>query len=105
MLLNKLKVDKPELGITYEHLHLVDNFFAPDSGRGEKIRVTRDEKTNQVRACMRKVRLGDLNIYCPKRAVDWRVSVNLEIPGTPFFATASIALPSPSLSSLYHMCF
>ena len=30
---------------------------------------------------MRKIRLGDLNIYSPKRAADWRVSVNLEVPG------------------------
>ena len=27
------------------------------------------------------MRLGDLNIYSPKCAADWRVSVNLEIPG------------------------
>ena len=81
MLLNKLKVEKPELNINYEHLHLIDNFYSPESGRGEKIRLTRDEKTGQVRACMRKVRLGDLNIFCPKRSVDWRVSVNMEIPG------------------------
>ena len=84
MLLNKLKTDNASAGandISYEHLRLVDNFFEPDGGR-EKIRVTRDEKTGDVRECMRKVRLGDLNVYCPKRLVDWRVSVNLEIPGT-----------------------
>ncbi|RPD62857.1 mRNA triphosphatase CET1 [Lentinus tigrinus ALCF2SS1-6] len=83
ILLNKLKVEKPELNINYEHLHLIDNFYSPESGRGEKIRVTRDEKTSQVRACVRKVRLGDLNIFCPKRLVDWRVSVNMEIPVPP----------------------
>ncbi|KAJ7784700.1 CYTH-like domain-containing protein [Mycena metata] len=37
-------------------------------------------KTGKVLECMRKIRLGDLNIYSPKRAVDWRVSVNLEVP-------------------------
>lgn len=31
---------------------------------------------------MKKVRLGNLDIYCPKRNADWRVSVNLEVPGT-----------------------
>ena len=68
----------------------MDHFFADDGGGGgggrgsDKIRVTRDAKTNVVRACVRKVRLGDLNIYCPKRAVDWRVSVNMEIPGAYF---------------------
>lgn len=80
-LLNKLKLDNKTNDISYEHLHLIDNFYMPDSGH-EKIRVTRDEKTGLVRACVRKVRLGDLNIYSPKRFVDWRVSVNMEIPGT-----------------------
>ncbi|KAH9925358.1 mRNA triphosphatase CET1 [Epithele typhae] len=89
-LLNQLKLDQPALEISYEHLHLLDNFFAPEGGgRGEKIRVTRDEKTGQVRACVRKVRLADLNIFCPKRAVDWRVSVNLEIPVPPPIGTPS----------------
>lgn len=43
--------------------------------------MTRDEKTGEVVECVRKVRLSDLNIYSPKRAADWRISVNLEIPG------------------------
>ncbi|KAF8879086.1 CYTH-like domain-containing protein [Gymnopilus junonius] len=49
-------------------------------GDRDKIRVTRDTNTGVVVECMRKVRLGDLNVYCPKREADWRVSVNLEIP-------------------------
>ncbi|KAI1794765.1 mRNA triphosphatase CET1 [Ganoderma leucocontextum] len=85
-LLNDLKIKNADLQIDYEHLHLIDNFFEPDRGR-EKIRVTRDEKTAEVRACMRKVRLGDLNIYCPKRLVDWRISVNMEIPVPPPLGT------------------
>jgi hypothetical protein len=40
------------------------------------------ETTGAVIECMRKIRLGDLNIYSPKRAADWRVSVNLEVPGS-----------------------
>ena len=32
--------------------------------------------------CVQKVRLGVLNVYSPKWRADWRVSVNLEIPGT-----------------------
>jgi polynucleotide 5'-triphosphatase len=43
--------------------------------------MTRDERTGEVVECVKKVRLRDLNIYSPKRAADWRVSVNLEIPG------------------------
>lgn len=49
--------------------------------------MTRDEKTGEVLECMRKIRLGDLNVYSPKREADWRVSVNLEVPGAlaPYF--------------------
>lgn len=54
----------------------------PGAGRGaEKIRVTRDEKSGTVVQCVRKIRLGDLNIFSPQRGADWRVSVNLEVPG------------------------
>ncbi len=53
--------------------------------------MTRDEKSGTVNACMRKVRLGSLDIYSPKRAVDWRISVNMEIPGE-FYETSSLGL-------------
>lgn len=53
-----------------------------DGNDRDKIRVTTNEKTGTVLECMRKIRLGDLNIYSPKRDADWRVSVNLEVPST-----------------------
>lgn len=72
----------PSSPLGYSHLHLVDSFYPTDNPHDkEKIRVTRDEKTGTVVECMRKIRLGDLNIYSPKREADWRVSVNLEVPG------------------------
>jgi hypothetical protein len=86
--LNELKIASAQPGfpstpIAYTHLHLVDSFYPTDNPHDkEKIRVTRDEKTGNVIECMRKIRLGDLNIYSPKRAADWRVSVNLEVPGS-----------------------
>ena len=43
--------------------------------------MTRDERTGELVECVRKIRLKDLNIFSPKRAADWRISVNLEIPG------------------------
>jgi len=59
----------------------MDSFYPSTSGSDrDKIRVTRDEKTGTVLECMRKIRLGDLNVYSPKREADWRVSVNLEVP-------------------------
>jgi len=82
-LLNSLKEasDKPgyhSSPIAYTHTHLVDSFYA--TGDREKIRVTRNEKTGQVLATVKKVRLGNLDIYSPKQAADWRVSVNIEVP-------------------------
>jgi len=83
-LLNRLKHESSmpsHVGspLNYSHRYLVDSFYSPDGNDRDKIRVTRDEKTNDILECMRKVRLGNLDIYSPKRAADWRVSVNLEI--------------------------
>ena len=88
MLLNDLKTGaapRPpgSTEVSYTHLHLVDSFYpASDNERErEKIRVTRDERTGEVLETLRKVRLADMNVHCPKRAVDWRISVNVEVPG------------------------
>ncbi|KAI0632523.1 mRNA capping enzyme [Trametes polyzona] len=94
MLLNNLKTTPssahPSSTLSYQHLHLVDSFYAPEGGgRGDKVRVTRDEKTGEVRECVRKIRLADLNVYSPKRLADWRVSVNLEVPVPPPLGTAT----------------
>ncbi|KAJ6531012.1 mRNA triphosphatase CET1 [Mycena sp. CBHHK59/15] len=86
--LNELKMTSsqpsfPSTPLGYSHLHLVDSFYPTENPHDkDKIRVTRDEKTGSVVECMRKMRLGDLNIYSPKRAADWRVSVSLEVPVT-----------------------
>jgi len=90
-LLNGLKVSPPPSAtsqISYAHLRLVDSFYQHPDSR-DKIRVTRDEKSGKVEQCVRKVRLGDLDIYSPKRPVDWRISVNVEIPVPPPIGTAS----------------
>jgi len=85
-LLNGLKTapSQSSTPLDYHHLYLVDSFYQAEGNDREKVRVTRNEKTNQVVECVRKVRLGDLNIYSPKRAADWRVSVNVELPGMPY---------------------
>ncbi|KAF7299126.1 mRNA-triPase domain-containing protein [Mycena indigotica] len=84
--LNELKLSSsqpsfPASPLGYSHLHLVDSFYPSDDNKN-KIRVTRNEKTGEVVECMRKIRLGDLNVYSPKRAADWRISVSLEVPVT-----------------------
>ena len=43
--------------------------------------MTRNEKTGDVVATVKKIRLGNLDVYSPKRAADWRISVNVEVPG------------------------
>ncbi|KAH9851628.1 mRNA capping enzyme [Lenzites betulinus] len=87
-LLNTLKTmpsaAHPGSTLAYQHLHLIDTFYQSDGGgHGDKVRVTRDERTSEVRECVRKIRLADINIYSPKRPADWRVSVNLEVPVPP----------------------
>ena len=74
--------------LRYQHFHLVDSFYNSDGG--EKIRVTRDEKTNEVKECMRKIRLGNLDVYSPKYNADWRVSVNYEVPGKSRFSRCDL---------------
>ncbi|KAF5369347.1 hypothetical protein D9758_002503 [Tetrapyrgos nigripes] len=86
-LLNKLKITSSQPGyasstpLEYSHLYLVDSFYPSESSESrDRIRVTRDEKTGNVIETMKKIRLGDLNVYSPQRGADWRISVNLEVP-------------------------
>lgn len=77
----------PSSPLEYTHLYLVDSFHEE---RGDKIRVTTDEKTGKVVECLRKKRLGNIDIYSPVRAADWRVSVNVEMPGKLYLASHSV---------------
>ncbi|KAF8334707.1 CYTH-like domain-containing protein [Cantharellus anzutake] len=75
--------------IHYSHTKVIDSFYK-SSHPSSKIRVTTDEKTGAVKECIIKSRVADLNIYSPKWKVDWRISVNTEIPvakpmGEPLF--------------------
>jgi len=86
--------------LTARHLLTIDEFFAlPPSHShsdidGGKLRVTRDERTGQLVECIIKRRLGDLHVLCPKREVDWRISVNVE-------EKADIGLVGGSAKPLY----
>ena len=44
-----------------------------------KIRVTYDQKTNQILAKIIKVRIADLNIFLPNCPLDCRISINFEM--------------------------
>lgn len=75
-LLDQTNQNRDKTPMRYQHLHLRDSFLqTPDN---EKLRVTRDQKTDKVVECIKKIRLGNLDVYSPKHNVDWRVSVNVE---------------------------
>lgn len=68
--------------VSYKRYQEVDYFFNSDDGpRGEKIRVTKDSDTlrTKERGSVIKKRLGNLEVFCPNRPFDYRISVNLEI--------------------------
>ncbi len=44
-----------------------------------KVRVTHDQKTNQVLAKIIKARIVDLDIYNPQSPLDCRISINFEM--------------------------
>lgn len=44
-----------------------------------KVRITTDQKTGKELAKIVKARVADLDIYSPRTAFDWRLSVNLEM--------------------------
>jgi hypothetical protein len=88
---------RPRLEIKYKHRHEVDKFFElpphvrdhmlpacvamPLATRkfGAKVRVTYDEKTNELLAKIVKARVADINIHFPEYALDCRISINLEM--------------------------
>ena len=60
--------------------------MAPGPGGGRaKIRVTREEKSGQLKEggkpSIEKSRVADMNIFSPKRAFDFRISISVEDPG------------------------
>jgi hypothetical protein len=73
--------------ITYVHTRQVDSTYTfaneANSRHAQKVRVTKNEKTGEVLATIVKENLAHLNIYSPKSAFDWRISINNERKGTP----------------------
>jgi len=74
----------PSLAIKYAHTHVIDEFYSVKTEESKgRVRVSRDEKTGQVTESVRKTRVGDMNVYCPKWGFDYRISVNRELPVDP----------------------
>lgn len=71
--------------ITFVHRREVDSFYEEQQipgfrGKPPRIRQTKNEDTDATLACVIKERIADLNIYCPKTAFDFRISVSVEQP-------------------------
>jgi len=72
----------PYAKIGCSHSKVVDSFHSSGTS-GNKLRLTVDERTGNVKASVIKERIANINVYCPRRKVDWRVSVNTETPVPP----------------------
>ncbi|KZT60327.1 mRNA triphosphatase CET1 [Calocera cornea HHB12733] len=74
----------PSLHINYDHTRAIDEFYSIQSDEFKvRLRVSKDEKTGKVVESVRKSRMGDMNVYCPKWGFDYRISVNREFPHDP----------------------
>lgn len=82
-LLNSLCTPDPSRPrLQYKRHQEIDYFYSSSSGHHrEKVRVTREADTlrTKERGSVVKRRLANLEVYCPNRAFDYRISVNLEI--------------------------
>ncbi|PYI28364.1 mRNA triphosphatase CET1, partial [Aspergillus indologenus CBS 114.80] len=86
------QADRPRIPISYAHKKERDTFYEVSPNElppvirqnlnprhKPKVRVTVDQRTNEVLAKIVKCRIADLDIHSPKTCVDWRISVNLEM--------------------------
>ncbi|KAJ5980418.1 hypothetical protein N7481_007716 [Penicillium waksmanii] len=82
----------PRIQLSYAHKKERDTFYevSPEElppvirsnlnpRHKPKVRVTTDQRTGEVLAKIIKCRVADMDIYSPRTAFDWRVSVNLEM--------------------------
>lgn len=65
------------LPIQYAHAFEDDIFRKAGT---KKVRIRKDQKTQAVIQVCEKVRLGDLNVFCPMSKFDWRLSISTEKP-------------------------
>jgi hypothetical protein len=67
--------------IKYRHTRQIDSFYPLGSG-SDKVRVSMDEASNELVACIIKKKIAHLNISSPRKPVDWRVSISVEEPAS-----------------------
>ncbi|KAI8818859.1 CYTH-like domain-containing protein [Chytriomyces cf. hyalinus JEL632] len=78
-LLNKAVADLKG-AVKYTHRYEVDTFYPPSRGEADRVRVSVDKKTDEVIATIQKKRIADLNVYNPSSKLDYRISLNMEVP-------------------------
>ncbi|KAI8820124.1 CYTH-like domain-containing protein [Fimicolochytrium jonesii] len=66
--------------VQYAHTKIMDEVY---ESRGNKVRVSTDQKTKQIIECVTKRRLANLEIHLPNSHLDIRITVSLEIPADP----------------------
>ncbi|KAI8146362.1 CYTH-like domain-containing protein [Fennellomyces sp. T-0311] len=68
--------------IRYAHTYEIDSFHSGNSSRDEKWRVTRDQRTGELKpgGIIEKQRVMNINVHVPKQPLDYRISINLELP-------------------------
>lgn len=86
---------KPGYGgapVSYQRVQDTDTFHAPPPGAplppGARIRQTRDNKAG-TKTAMVKTRVASLDILSPQAPLDYRISINVEIPRTHNFCYTS----------------
>jgi hypothetical protein len=72
------------VSISYKHTKQVDKTYqyvtADPTSRNNKIRVTTNAQ-GEILEMIVKENLGHLNVYSPRTAFDWRISINNERKG------------------------
>lgn len=69
--------------VRYQHQKEIDYFYDERTPEGPvHLRVTRDAQTLQPKpgGVITKKRVADINVYSPRRAFDYRISINTETP-------------------------
>ncbi|WFD19623.1 mRNA-capping enzyme subunit beta [Malassezia caprae] len=70
--------------VSYKHLRETDSFYDEVLPTGEPVhlRVTRDSQTQEIKpgGVVAKKRIDDLNVFCPMRMYDYRISISTETP-------------------------
>ncbi|WVO15693.1 hypothetical protein L204_103354 [Cryptococcus depauperatus] len=76
---SQMKLSSNAGRLEFSRHRLTDSFY-DTGGHGGKVRVSRNTKTGEVVACIRKKRIADMNVFCPGMPYDLRISVSVEEP-------------------------